>query len=174
MCLAALVYVAILSPLMALEEHWSQELTRKRQLLRRYQTLTAGRARIAAGHQALKATLAQMEGQFLAGANPAMAAADLQEILKQLTGAHGVQLTSTKILAPREAGPYLEVPVQVQLSGTMDQLLTILYHLEHHKKVLYIPEMEINAPRWAAAGKPTGAMQVNLLVAGVMKKGTPS
>jgi hypothetical protein len=82
-----------------------------------------------------------------------------------------VQLTSTKIMQPGEAGPYIEVPIQVQLSGTIDQLLTILYSLEHHQKLLFMPEMEINAPRWMVKGKQAGLLQVNLVVAGVIKKG---
>ena len=55
-----------------------------------------------------------------------MASAELQEILKNLTRDHGVQLTSTKVLTPREAGHYLEVPVQVQLSGSVRAIV------DHH------------------------------------------
>jgi len=52
-------------------------------------------------------------------------------------------------------------------------LLTILYHLEHHKKLLFIPELEINAPRWMAKQKETDQpVQVNLVVTGLIKKGT--
>ncbi len=56
-------------------------------------------------------------------------------------------MTSAKVLAPREAGVYLEVPVQVELVATINQLVTLLYHLEHHKKLLFIPDLDINAPR---------------------------
>jgi type II secretory pathway component PulM len=170
--LALLVYVVIISPLWALEDYWAQELTRRRQLLARYRTLTEGKARVAQAHKAMKDTFAQTEGQFLSGTNAAVAAADLQEILKNLTSAHGVQLSSTKILPPREAGPYLEVPVQVQLSGSVAQLLTIIYHLEHHKKLLFIPELEINSPRWQLGVKEAPPLQVNLVVSGLIKGGT--
>jgi hypothetical protein len=85
-----------------------------------------------------------------------------------------VQLTSAKVLTPREAGSYLEVPVQVQISGNVAQLLTILYHLEHHKKLLFIPDLEINAPRWMAGDKTERPLQVNLVVSGVIKKGVSS
>jgi Tfp pilus assembly protein PilO len=172
--LLLLLYVAVVSPLLALENYWAQELTKKHQLLIRYQSLKEGQARLAKAQEVLKAAVAQMETQFLSGANPAVAAADLQEILKSLAGTHGAQLTSTKILPSRETGPYIEVPVQVQLTGTIDQLLTILYHLEHQKKLLFIPELDINAPRWTAKGKQASVMQVNLVVAGVMKKGAGS
>ncbi len=172
MFLLLLVYLAVVSPLLALERRWSRELDQKRHLLLRYQGLQEGQVKMVRVQQVLKAATAEVESQFLSGPNAAVAAADLQEILKNLTEAHGVQLTSTKVLSPRETGPYVEVPVQVQLSGTLDQLLTVLYHVEHEKKLLFIPELEINAPRWLARRKQVTTIQMNLVVAGVMPKGT--
>lgn len=165
---------AVVSQLLSLEDQWAQELTRKRQMLVRYHTLQEAKAKVAQSQQALKAAVAKTEGQFLSGANTAMASSDLQEILKNLTTTHGVSVSSTKVMQARDAGPYLEVPIQVQLSGTMAQLLTILYHLEHHQKLLFIPELDINAPRWMSGGKESGNIQVNLVVAGVIKKGVRS
>ncbi len=169
--LLVLVYLVVVSPIMALEDSWSQEIARKRQLLVKYQSLINSKAKVVQGNKEMKAALAQAESQFLSGDNPAVASADLQEILKVLTRDHGVQMTSTKVLTPREAGPYLEVPVQAQLSCTTGQLLTILYQLEHHKKLLFVPELEVNAPRWTVgAQKSAAALQVNLVVSGVIKK----
>lgn len=165
------LYFVLVYPLVALQRSWDQELDRKRKLLVRYHALRESKGKVSQALQALKTTVGQMEGQFLAGDNPAVASADLQEILKNVTGAHGVQMTSTKVLQPKDAGPYQEVPVQVQLSGTVAQLLTVLYHLEHHKKLLFIPELEVNAPRWMATQRDqTQTLQVNLVVAGLIKK----
>ena len=53
-------------------------------------------------------------------------------------------------------------------------MLDILYHLEHHKKLLFIPEVEISAPR-TMKGEDSGAfLQINLVVSGVTRKGLPS
>jgi type II secretory pathway component PulM len=172
LCLLVLYFVLVY-PLVALEESWSQDLARKRQLLVRYQALLASKKKVALALKALKNTVGQVEGQFLSGGNAAVASADLQEILKNVTGAHGVQMTSLKVLQPKDAGPYQEVPVQVQLSASVTQLLTVLYHLEHHKKLLFIPELEINAPRWLAKHKDESpTLQVNLVVTGLIKRGT--
>jgi len=169
--LLALVYLLVIIPIMALEDSWSQDLARKRQLLVKYQSLINSKAKVVEGNKEMKTALAQAEGQFLSGDNPAVASADLQEILKVLTRDHGVQMTSTKVLTPREAGPYLEVPVQAQLSCTTGQLLTMLYQLEHHKKLLFVPELEVNAPRWTVGTqKTTATLQVNLVISGVIKK----
>lgn len=172
--LIAFVYLALVNPLLNLEESWSQELVRKRLLLAKYESLIAGKAKVAEANKAMKAALALTEGQFLSGSSAAVASADLQEILKNLTRDHGVQMTSAKVLQPRDAGAYLEVPVQVQLSGNILQFLTILYNLEHHKKLLFIPELEINAPRWMAGVRTEATLQVNMVVSGVIKKGVAS
>ncbi len=164
-------YLALVSPILSLQANWAQELARKRQLLAKYQSLKESSAKVSQANKTLKDALALTDGQFLSGSNAAVASADLQEILKNLSRDHGVNLTSTKVLTPRETGPYLMVPVQVQLSGNVAQFLTILYHLEHHKKLLFIPEMEVNAPRWVAGAKEASILQINLVVSGVIKKG---
>ena len=82
--LLALVYLVVVSPIMALEDSWSQELARKRQLLVKYQSLIKSKAKVVQGNKEMKAALARAEGQFLSGDNPAVASADLQEILKML------------------------------------------------------------------------------------------
>jgi general secretion pathway protein M len=172
--LLILVYLAVVSPLLSLEEAWSRELASRSRILSKYQKLLESKNRVIEANKAMKAALTRTEGQFLSGSSPAVASADLQEVLKSLTKEHGVQMTSAKVLPPREAGPYLEVPVQVRLAATINQLVTLLYHLEHHKKLLFIPELDINAPRWVKGEKKEIPLQVNLVVSGVIKKGVPT
>jgi len=121
-------------------------------------------------NKAMKAALARAEGQFLAGANPVVASADLQEILKNLAKEQGVQMSSTKALPPREAGLYLQVPVQVELTATINQLVTLLYHLEHHKKLLFITDLDINASRWVKGENKDVSLQISMVISGVIKK----
>jgi type II secretory pathway component PulM len=167
-------YLAVVSPLWSLEESWGQELASRSRTLSQYQKLLQSKSRVVEANKGMKATLARTEAQFLSGANPAVASADLQEILKNLAKEQGVQMSSTKVLPAREAGPYLEVPVQVQLTASLEQLVSLLYHLEHHKKLLFIPDLEINAPRWANKAKEEPPLQVNLVISGVIKKGVAS
>lgn len=165
-----LIYVAVLQPLMALESRWAQELDQKQLLLQRYQALKANKAAVARAFQDLQQALDRAESQLLPGANAAVAAADLQEILKNLTKTHGAQLNSIKVLPPQEAGSYLEIPIAVQLSCQVDQLLTILYHLAYHKKLLWVPVLEINAPRWGSRDKGPPPLRADLVVSGLIKK----
>jgi general secretion pathway protein M len=172
--LLLLVYLAVVSPILSLEDSWSQDIGRRRMVLVKYQSLLASKNRVVEANKAMKGALARIESQFLSGANSAVASAELQEILKNLMSEQGVRMSSAKVLQTREAGPYLEVPVQVQLTATITQLVSLLYQLEHHKKLLFIPELDINAPRWAKGEKKDQALQVNLVISGVIKKGVPS
>jgi type II secretory pathway component PulM len=172
--LLILFYLAVVNPLLSLTDAWNQELANQNLRLSKYQSLLKDKNRVMEANQVMKATLVRTEGQFLSGANPAVASADLQEILKNLTKEQGVQMISAKVLPAREAGPYLEVPVQVQLTATIDQLLTLLYNLEHHKKLLFIPDLDINAPRWVKGDKKEIPLQINMVISGVIKKGVPS
>jgi hypothetical protein len=172
--LLLLFYLAVVNPLLSLEDSWSQELVTRGKLLSKYQSLLKSKNRAIEANKAMKAALTRTEGQFLTGSNPAVASADLQEILKNLAKEQGVQMTSAKVLPPREAGVYLEVPVQVELTATINQLVTLLYHLEHHKKLLFIPDLDINAPRMVKAGDKDVPLQVSMVISGVIKKGVPS
>jgi type II secretory pathway component PulM len=172
--LLLLLYLAVVSPLLSLEESWSQELRHRTLILTKYQNLLGSKNRVIKANKTLKAALVRVEAQFLSGSSPAVASADLQEILKNLAKDHGVQMTSAKVLQPREAGPYLEVPVQVQMTASISQLVTLLYHLEHEKKLLFIPELNINAPRWVKEKKDEVPLRINLVVSGVIRKGVPS
>jgi type II secretory pathway component PulM len=172
--LLILLYLAVVSPLLSLEDSWSQELASQSKVLDKYKNLLSGKNRVIEANKVMKAALGRVEGQFLAGANPAVASADLQEIMKNLAKEQGVQMTSAKVLPTREAGPYLEVPLQVQLVATISQLVTLLYHVEHHKKLLFIPDLDINAPRWIRGANKDVSLQINLVISGVIKKGAPS
>jgi type II secretory pathway component PulM len=168
------IYLAVVSPLLSLEDSWNQELVNRGKLLSKYQALLKSKTRVIQANKAMKAALARTEGQFLSGATPALASADLQEVLKNLAKEQGVQMTSAKVLPPREAGIYLEVPVQVELTATMNQLVTLLYHLEHHKKLLFIPDLDINAPRMVRGEKKEVPLQISMVISGVIKKGVSS
>ncbi len=166
-----LIYLLIIAPLLDLEESWDQELARQTQVLAKYQSLVANRKTAQEAVAALKSVFAQLGSQFLAGDNPAVASSDLQDIIKTLAREHGLELTSAKTLPSREVGNYLEVPVQVTLTARIDQMLTIFYNLEHHKKLLFISELQINAPRLAKPDKDKMPLQISLVISGVIPKG---
>jgi type II secretory pathway component PulM len=170
-----LIWVLVVSPLLDLKEAWSRKLQERQLLLAKYQALKRDQAAVAQALKDLKQAVGQAEGALLSGGNPAVASADLQEILKNLTKALGVQVTSTKVLPAQESGAYLHIPVEVQLSLSTDQLVNLLYRLENHQKLLLVTQLEINAPRRArgrpGAGAEVAPLRAVLVVEGLIRKG---
>ena len=173
--LVLVAYALVISPLLDLKDSWALELDKKAMLLEKYKALDKDKQAVTRAYQNLHKNLTQAEGQLLTGTNPAVASADLQEILKNLTRTLGVQVNSTKVLPPQESGVYLEVPIEVQMSCTIDQLVMMLYRLEHHEKLLVITEMDINAPRRRRrAQQEDSTLRAHLVVEGLMKKSAGS
>ena len=165
------LYMALVSPLLDLTEKWTVELAQKQKLLEHKKALLAKKGQLNKAEQSLTAYLNQLESRFLDGSNAAMAASNLQDILKNLAATEGVSLLSTKVLPPRETGTYIEVPISVQLTGNIAQVLSILYNLEYQKKYLYVTELEIQAPRRRVKQDQSDSpLRVNLEVAGIIKK----
>ena len=71
--LLILVYLAVVSPLLSLEDSWSQDLVNQSKLLSKYQSLLKSKNRVIEANKAMKAALTRTEGQFLTGSNPAAA-----------------------------------------------------------------------------------------------------
>lgn len=172
--LVTLIYLTIVEPLLNLQEDWTRELSQKEQTLAQYQALLASKDKIAGRLQSLQTLLAETNKQMLVGGNAAVAAADLQEVLKNLIKTYGAQSLAIKVMPTKERGPYLEVPVMVQLTGNIDQLFNILYHLEHNQKLLLITELDINVPRSEALKEAIPNVRADLVVAGMIKKGAAS
>ena len=172
--LLLLVYFVVVEPLINLEKDWSQELNRKEQILTHYQALLANKDQVAGRLQTLQTMLAATNKQMLAGGNTAVAAADLQEILKNLIKTSGAQTLAIKILPSKERGPYQEVPILVQLTASIEQLLNILYQVEHNQKLLVVAELNINVSRSEAMKEDIPNLRADMVVSGVIKKGVAS
>jgi len=167
-----LVYLLILEPLINLEENWNRELMQKGVELARYQSLLANKDKVTDHLQNLQNALAATNEQMLTGGNAAVAAADLQEITKNLLKTHGAQILAINVQPPKERGPYLEVSLMVQLSSNIEQLFNILYQLENNQKFLVVSE--INVSRSEDVQEQNSDLQVDLIVAGMIKKGVAS
>ncbi len=167
-----LVYLLILEPLINLEENWNRELKQKGLELAHYQTLLANKDKVTDHLQNFQKALAATNEQMLTGGNAAVAAADLQEITKNLLKTHGAQILAINVQPPKERGSYLEVPILVQLDSNIEQLFNILYQLEHNQKFLVV--LEINISRSEEVQDPVANLRTDLIVAGMIKKGVAS
>jgi hypothetical protein len=109
--------------------------------------------------------LARTEERLLRGVTPALAAAELQELLKGLTAQNKVILRTTSVLSLEDVKPFKKVSLRIDFStASLKSVAGLLYDIEHHQKVLTIAEMRINAE---GHQDPKG-VQISLVVAGLM------
>lgn len=139
-------YLYGLMPLLAAYRDTDADIGRAEELL-------AGFERIAARRQAYEAQLEVLSGQqsgtgvYLSGATNALAAAELQDRVKDTVQAHGGQLRSVQILPAKTDGAFTRVSVRVQLSANMESFHRILYSVEAGKPFVFVDNLDIRNRR---------------------------
>lgn len=112
----------------------------------RYQRLAARSGAVRVELEALQSADRIERGSF-DEATTALAAATLQERLRELVArARGV-LTSTRVMPEREAGPYTLVSVEARLRLDVAGLQQVVYGLESGERLLLIDQLSVRSLR---------------------------
>jgi general secretion pathway protein M len=97
----------------------------------------------------------QSTAGYLAGANDALASAELQDRIKSLVENQGGKLRSTQILPSRDEGGFRRITVRGEIMVDITGLQRVVYALESATPMLFLDNVEIRAipsTRDAAAG----------------------
>lgn len=114
----------------------------------------------------VKNELAETEKRLVPGDKPAVGAAELQRVLKDMASSNGIDIRSEKILNPAEMNPYTAISVEVTFVSTVAKFRDLLYGIENSPFLLAIPDMKI---RVTNIKNPTD-IQVTMTVKGLMRK----
>ena len=123
----------------------------------------------------LQTTFKQAEAALLTGKTVSLAAAEIQQIVTNITNAAGAQIMTVRILQPDRSAKemYLAIPVEVTIKSTMRQLTQLLYKLDNSAKLLSIAKLGIKS-RAGRSRLVRGVSTVNLIttltVEGFVKK----
>ncbi len=115
----------------------------REQLLTRRLELVARRAAIRADLAATDERLQAVSARFLTAATPAVAASELQKLLKDMAAEARTEVRSERILPPVERGDLLEVPVEIAVSGEIRQLVDLLSRVERAPKLLAVQDLRV-------------------------------
>lgn len=77
--------------------------------------------------------------------NPALAASEIQESLKQFFESRNGKLVSLQILSPKDEGKYRKISVSIQANVTALALQQILHGIESREPHLFIDTMSVRA-----------------------------
>ena len=123
----------------------------------------------------LKKTLKQGESGLLTGKTSALAAADIQKVVREMADKSQMEIKTVRVLKPADVGGshYLSIPVQLSITGTVRQLKEFLYQIRASSKYLTVQKVGITVSRRRprrGAKKPAGSVNVNITVNGFLKR----
>jgi len=110
--------------------------------LQRLETIASQDEELRARYTKLRQNQAT-RGYFLQGDSEAVASAELQRILKNITTAHGTQLMSTQILPAVTEDSLTRVSLRVRIRGPVEGLVESLYELESNLALLFLDNISI-------------------------------
>jgi Tfp pilus assembly protein PilO len=114
----------------------------------------------------IRKDLARLDASFLKGTKPPVAAAELQNLLKQIATSLGIEVKVEKALNPQDAGFYVAVPVEIGFMSKTGGLKELLERIRNAEPLLTISELKV---RVINVRKPD-MLNVSLIVTGYINK----
>ena len=115
----------------------------REQMLEKRRDLIARRGVIEAELRSLTERLNAVSDRFLTSATPAVAASELQKLVKEMAAQANTEVRSERILPPAERGELLEIPVEIAVSGEVRQLVDLLARLDGAPKLLTVQDFRL-------------------------------
>lgn len=115
----------------------------RQQVLQQRRDLIGRQAAINAELAATMKHFDKLSEGFLTAGTPAVAASELQKIVKDMAAQARTEVRSERILPPADRGELLEIPVEIAVSCEIRQLVDLLARLESAPKLLPVQELKI-------------------------------
>jgi Tfp pilus assembly protein PilO len=132
---------------------------------------------IMAGLDKARAELKSLEPLLLTSDTASVSASDLQQTVQGLASRGGAQVVSTRVLSPEALGPFTRIPIQLEISGVIDQVAGLIQGIESAPKLLVVNEINVRSfAVVGAARRPDGTgaqppqnLRVSLTVSGFVR-----
>jgi len=121
-----------------------QALEDDRALIGELQQRVAGRGAYGGQLDALKGRIAE-SGLYVRADTEPLAAAAVQERLKDAVGRHGGELRSVQSLPSEQEGALTKVGLRVVMTGQLEPAVRVLYELETSEPYLFVDNLQIQA-----------------------------
>jgi type II secretory pathway component PulM len=145
MVLGVVGYVYAVEPLLETHAATGELVVARRALLARQERLLARADAYGRELATLRTEIDRHRARLLVGDKAPVAASELQKIVKTTAQEAGIDVRSERILATVERGGYVEVPVEVTLSGPVRSLTAFLHRLEAAPVLLAVTDFKIRA-----------------------------
>lgn len=147
----AVLALALVVGVLPLLDRWTAreaEIAAKAGQRARLAALVENESRIREALAELRASRASRSTRLLSGATQALAASELQLLLRRYADQSRVSLNRVEVAGDTSGAEPGLVPVPVRLSGAGDVsgLVDLLFYLQHGEKLLVIDEVRVTAP----------------------------
>jgi general secretion pathway protein M len=137
-----MIFTLAVAPLWAINQHYLDtidDLDNRLQILQR--AASAGSS-LRSQHDQLKQSMANNR-HYLKSTSEALAAANLQGIIKRITGSTGMEVLSTQILPASEEAGFTRVALKVRMRGGLDNTVKVFHALEAGQPYLFLDNVSI-------------------------------
>ena len=175
---------SVLGPYLERREWVESQLEIQPQRLEKNLRYIDQKTEIMAGLEKSRAELKALEPLLLTGDTPSVSASDLQQTVQGVASKGGTQVISTRVLNPETMGPFTRIPIQMDISGQIEQVAGLIQGIESAERLLVINEVNVRSfvvvgtPTRRPDGTPTVPLnlRVNLIVSGFVRSqpSTPS
>jgi len=152
LALVTLIISIIAVPVFLLHLHYGQDIEQQLDLLARYSRIGATAPGLAKQLEALKAR--GTRSFFLKNLVPALAASEMQEMVKGIVESNGGKIVSMQIPGHKDEGNYRKVTVNIQMNALASAMQKIFYTLETQQPYFLLDNVSIRrAVRFYAPGQ---------------------
>jgi general secretion pathway protein M len=152
---------AIVVPTYLAHEHYDFQNAKMSRQLNAYTTLNQTRPTLLRSVEVLRTKDAKKF--YLKGATPALAAAELQDVVKAIIEGNGGRTLSTQAGASKEDNGYRQIASKMQISVNIQNLRRILYALENKEPYLFVDGLIVRSSVFAGF-KPAPGVEPDLYV----------
>jgi hypothetical protein len=136
-------WIYVVEPILERNRATAELVPVREQVLRQRRELIARRAAITAELDATMKRFDKLAEGFLTSATPAVAASELQKIVKEMAAQARTEVRSERILPPVDRGELLEIPVEIAVACEIRQLVDLLASLDGAPKLLPVQDLKI-------------------------------
>lgn len=148
----------------------NEDILLKQKQIVKYQRVLQARGELETQVESLKKTLKKWESELFTGETPAIAAADIQKVLQEIAKKSQVEIKTVRVLKPDEAGKhqYLNIPVQLNIDGTIRHLKEFFYRIMISPKCLTVRKVGLRVLQRRRSSVNT--IRADITVHGFLKK----
>lgn len=172
--LLILGYAALIAPVAAISHENQEALDDLERRYVRYRSVLAGAQDLEQRVERLKKEL-RIQGRFLERDTPALASADLSQLVQDTVSKQGGQILSTQVVPARLEGGFTRVGIKVRIQAHLEALQKVLYVLESSQPVLILDNVQMRPIQQRRRGRDQQTaielMDVSFEVIGFMRTG---